>query len=77
MRVAAVLQQESGFFGLIKVEKVLGKVPLSSTVNDPILDEAGEVVFAMLASLPANVVDVQVERKRPCRLELKAKKFLP
>jgi hypothetical protein len=41
-----------------------------------ILDEASEMVLAILASLPAKVVDVTVERIRPCGLELEAKKFL-
>ena len=41
-----------------------------------ILDEASEMVFAVLAGLPAKVVDVTVERKRSCRLEPEAKKFL-
>ena len=41
-----------------------------------ILNEAGEMMFTILASLPAKVVDIPVERIRPCRLELEAKKFL-
>ena len=41
-----------------------------------ILDEAREMVFSILAGLPAKVVDVTVERKRSCRLEMEAKMFL-
>ena len=41
-----------------------------------VLNEASEVMFAIFASLPAKVVDVTVERIRPCGLELEAKKFL-
>ena len=41
-----------------------------------IFDEARKMVFAILASLPAKVVNVTVERKVSCRLELEAKKFL-
>src|SRR6266404_2537467 len=45
-------------------------------LHAPILDEASEVVFAVVADMPAKVVDITVERKRPCRLELAAKTFL-
>ena len=41
-----------------------------------ILDEASKMVSAILAGLPAKVIDVTVERKWPCRLELEAEKFL-
>ena len=41
-----------------------------------ILDEAREMVLSILAGFPAKVVDVTVERKRSCRLELEAKTFL-
>ncbi|SRR6266404_978257 len=40
-------------------------------LHAPILDEASEVVFAVLTDLPAKVVDVTVECKGACGLELK------
>ena len=40
------------------------------------LNEASEMVFAILAGVPAKIIDVTVERIRPCRLELEAKTFL-
>ena len=41
-----------------------------------IFDEARKMVFSILASLPAKVVNVTVECEVSCRLELEAKKFL-
>ena len=52
------------------------KITAGLILHASILDEAGEMMFAILASLPAKVVDITVERIRPCRLELEAEKFL-
>ena len=41
-----------------------------------IFDEARKMVFAILARVPAKVVDVTIERIGPCGLELEAKTFL-
>ena len=41
-----------------------------------VFDEASEMMVAILASFPAKVVNVTVERVRSGRLELDARKFL-
>jgi hypothetical protein len=45
-------------------------------LNATVFDEASEMMVAILASLPTKVVNVTVERIRPGRLKLEAKKFL-
>jgi hypothetical protein len=45
-------------------------------LNATVFDEASEMVVSILASLPSKVINVAVERIRPSRLKLEAKKFL-
>jgi len=41
-----------------------------------IFDEASEMMFAILAGLPAEIIDITVESIRAGRLETEAEKFL-
>ena len=52
------------------------EVLLRLVLDTPVLDEAGEVVFAVLAGDPTEVVNVLVERERTRRLELITKELL-
>ena len=52
------------------------EVLLGLVLDASVLDEAGEVVFPILAGDPTEVIDVFVERERTGRLELVSKELL-